>query len=254
MSDRERDVREDDVERLAETARRLEAALQAEAPEARSERALFVAGVGAKRRPRPWLGSLAPAMAAVVVLLVIGFASRTAQPGQALFRVREALGTVGLAPSAANEIRDELDRAEALVTRAESSALTAPTRVEAIVREVWAALERADDLVGELDSDRREPFEREIRALDERADAAEDRADETLDALEEAAEEADEAREDSSGSGSGGDDSSGSGSGGDDDGSNGDDSSGSGSGGGGDNSGSGSGGEGDSSGSGSGDD
>ena len=250
MSDREKDLQ---AEELADLARRLEAALDVEAPEARHEKALFVAGVGASRRSRRWLGSLAPAMAAVVLLVAIGIASRDAQPGQALFGVREALDKVGLAPSTTNEIREHLTRAENLVVEAESVAASAPTSVEALVSRAERELDRANDLVGELDSDRRAPYENEIEALEERADAAEDRADDTLDALEDAEDE------DSSGSGSGGggDDSSGSGS--RDDGSSGsgsdEDSSGSGSGGGGnddDSSGSGSGGNDDSSGSGSG--
>ena len=274
MSDREKDLQ---AEELADLARRLETALDVDAPEARSEKALFVAGIGANKR-RHGFGPLVPALAAVVLLVAIGIVSRTAQPGQALFPVRKALDKVGLAPSATNEIRDLLDRAERIVVQAESSATSAPTRVEALVHEVWAVLDEADELVGELDSDRRDSYETEIDVLEERAEAAEDRADETIDAREEAEQDAGDSSgsgsgsggDDSSGSGSGGDDSSGSGSGSDDDssgsgsggddssgsGSGGDDSSGSGSGGGDDSSGSGSGGSGgdDSSGSGSGDD
>ena len=241
MSDREKDLQ---AEELADLARRLEAALDVEAPEARHEKALFVAGIGARRRSRRWLGSLAPALAAVVLLVAIGIASRDAQPGQALFGVREALDKVGLAPSTTNEIREYLTRAENLVVEAESLSSSAPTSVEGLVSRAERELDRANDLVGELDSDRRAPYENEIEALEERADAAENRADDTLDAREDAEDQ------DSSGSGSGGGDSSGPGSGGDDD------SSGSGSGGGGDDdddsSGSGSGGDDDSSGSGSG--
>ena len=256
MSDREKDLQ---AEELADLARRLETALDVDAPAARSEKALFVAGIGANKRSRGF-GPLVPALAAVVLLVAIGIMSRTAQPGQALFPVRKALDKVGLAPSATNEIRDLLDRAERIVVQAESSATSAPTRVEALVHEVWAVLDEADELVGDLDSDRRGPYEREIDVLEERAEAAEDRADETIDAREEAEEEAGDSS--GSGPGSGGDDSSGSGSGADDDssgrgsgsddgssgsGSGSDDSSGSGSG-------SGSGGGDDSSGSGSGDD
>lgn len=262
MSDRDKDLQ---AEELADLARRLETALEVDAPEARREKALFVAGVGASRRSRRWLGSLAPALAAVALLVAIGIASRDAQPGQALFRVREALDKVGLAPSTTNEIREHLARAENLVVEAESAAASAPTSVEGLVSRAERELDRASDLVGELDSDRRAAFENEIEALEERAEAAEDRADDTLDARDDAEDEdfggrgSDGDDGDSGGSGSGDGDSSGSDSGSDDDDSSGsgsgedDDSSGSGSGSD-DSSGSGSGGDDDSSGSGSGGD
>jgi hypothetical protein len=244
MSDKESDMRQEGFEPIAE---RIETALGVDVPDARREKAMFVAGVGAAHRSRGWLGPYVPALAAVILLLAIGLVSRTAQPGQALFPVRKVLGNVGLAPSTAGDIRAELSRADKLLVRAATNVTSAPAAAQELVREAWAALDRAEELVGELDSDRRGPFEREIEALEERAEQAEEAAEETLEAREEAAEEAED---DSSGSGSGGGDgssgsgsgrgdSSGTGSGGDDSVSGGD-SSGSG---GGDSSGSGSGGD-----------
>jgi hypothetical protein len=256
MSDREKDLRDDELDPIA---RRLEDALAIEAPEARGEKAMFVAAVGARRRSRSWV-TFAPALAAVTLLVALGVVSRGAQPGQTLFPVRKVLGNVGLAPSTAKEVRVQLDRADALLVQASSHVASEPGRAQELVRDAWGALDRAEELADELDSDRRATFEDAIDDLEDRADAAYEAAEEAREAREEAAEEAEEEREDSSGSGSGGgeDDSSGSGSGGSDDeggsGSGGDDdSSGSGSGGSDDdNSGSGSGGDDDSSGSGSG--
>lgn len=264
MNEREKDLH---AEELADLARRLEGALDVEAPDARSEKALFVAGVGSRRARRsPWPAALVPATAAVAVLVVLAVVSRTALPGQALYPVRQVLGNVGLAPSTAREARVLLDEAEQLVVEAEGATLSAPTRAQDLARRALAKLEEAEELAGELDGARAESFDRSIDALADRADDAYDAADDTLDEREEAEDDStgsgsDDSSgpgsdDDSSGSGSGGgvdssapgsggDDSSGSGSGGEDDssgsGSGGDDSSGSGSGGGGDSSGKGSG-------------
>lgn len=268
MSDHERELQ---AEELADLARRLEAALDADVPDARREKALFVAGVAAARRRGPWGPALAPAAAAVAVLVVLGFMSRTALPGEALFPVRKVLGNVGLAPSTAGEIRDHLARADALVTDAASLVHTAPGRAQQLAFRAEAALAEAETLVDELDGDRRDAFRDDIETLEERAETAYEAAEEALEEREDAAEEAGDDRsgsggsddddssgrgpgsddsEDSSGSGSGdGDDSSGPGSGSDDSGSDnsgsgpdGDDDSGSGTDGG-DSSGSGSGGD-----------
>ena len=247
MNDREKDLQADE---LADLARRLEAALEVDAPEARSEKALFVAGAGARGRRSPWPAALLPATAAVAVLIVLAVVSRTALPGQALYPVRQALDKVGLAPSTAREVRELLGEAEQLVEEAEAATASAPTRARYLAGRVMGALAEAEELVDELEGERADSLDAEIDALEERAEVAYDAADDTLDEREEAAE-----GDDSSGSGSGsdGDDSSGPGSGGDDSGKD-DDSSGSGSGSADDSSGSGSGGDDDSSGSGSGGD
>lgn len=256
MNEHENDLQ---PEELAELERRLEAALEIEAPDARNARALFVAGAGARARRSSWTAALVPATAAVAVLIALAVVSRTALPGQALYPVRNVLGRVGLAPSTANEVRELLDDAERLVAAAEGAATSSPERAQDLAFEAKATLREAEELVDELDGERADAFDREIEALEDRADEAEDVADDTLDAREEA-EEVDDSSgrgsggDDSSGRGSGGDDSSGSGSGDDDSsgsGSGDDDDNGSGSGDDDDSSGSGSGGDDDSSGSGS---
>ncbi len=216
MSDREKDLQ---AEELADLARRLEAALEVEAPGAHREKALFVAGAAARRRSPAWSGALAPAAAVVVVLVVLALVSRTAQPGETLYPVRQVLGGVGLAPSTAREIRTQLDRAEELVAQAAASATTSPERAKSLAFDADATLERAERLVDELDGARQEAFENEIEALEERADAAYDAADDALDEREDEDDSSGSGSgedDDSSGPGSGSDDSSGSGSGGGD--------------------------------------
>jgi uncharacterized membrane protein YgcG len=261
VSDRERDLQ---AEELAELARRLEAALEVETPDARRERALFVAGATARHPRGAWGAALAPGAAAVAVLVVLALMSRTALPGETLFPVRKVLGNVGLAPSTTREIRAHLGRADALVTDAASLVHSEPGRAQQLAFRAEAALTEAETLVDELDGDRRDAYGEEIDALEERAETAYEAAEEVLEEREEATGDGGRGGGDSSGVGSGSGDSGGSGSGGGEDDSSGpgsgddsgrsgsgDDSSGSGSGGG-DDSGSGSGGE--SSGSGSGED
>lgn len=214
MNEDERDLT---AEELADLARRLEAALEVEAPDARSQKALFVAGAGARARRSSWTAALVPATAAVAVLIALAVVSRSAVPGQALFPVRQALDRVGLAPSTTGEVRGLLDDAERLVTGAEGAVASAPTDAQELALRARATLEKAEELVDEMDGERADAFDREIDALDDRADDAYDAADDTIDEREEAEDDENEIRDDSSGRGSGGDDdSSGSGSGEDD--------------------------------------
>ena len=169
MSDREKDLQ---AQELADLARRLEAALEVETPDARSEKALFVAGAGARRRSSSWLGVLVPGAAVVVVLLVVGLVSRTALPGDTLFPVRKVLGGVGLAPSTAKEVRARMDEAERLVVAASEVIFTSPEQARRLALQALSALEETDELVDEIEGARQESFEDEIEALEERADAA----------------------------------------------------------------------------------
>jgi hypothetical protein len=268
VDDREKDLQAED---LADLARRLEAALDVETPDARSEKALFVAGAGTRARRSPWSAALVPATAAVAVLIVLGVVSRSALPGQTLYPVRKVLGGVGLAPSTAGEVRERIDRAERLVDDAAADVVSSPDRAMDLALRAISVLDEAERLADEVDGSRKDALDAEIDALEDRADAAYDEAEDNLEEREREVEDGDDptgsgsgddssgsgSGDDSSGSGSGDDDSSGSGSGGDDSGDD-DDSSGSGSGGDDgdddDSSGSGSGGDDDSSGSGSGGD
>ena len=105
---------------LTDLARELEGAFAVESPSAHRERALFVTGVGARKRGFPWMRVLAPASAAVVLLafLTVG---RDAGPGDTLYAVRQALSRVGLAPSAAEQADRRIADAKSRVEDAETA-------------------------------------------------------------------------------------------------------------------------------------
>jgi hypothetical protein len=195
------------------------------APPARSDRALFVAGVAA-RKPKPiWQRALAPAMGVAIVFISLSVASLKAAPGQALWSVRQALNSINIAPPV--EIVDRSIRAaEADVERADEALDNddldqAERLADRALEHVGATMAHLDDLSGEQ---REEAVENIEDVRDEVSDLREDIDKARLELLEERAEERG-GGDDSSGSGS--DDSSGPGSGSDDSGS--DDSSGSGS-------------------------
>jgi hypothetical protein len=253
--------------------------LQAPAPNAARERALFVQGVGARKSGFFPLRFLAPAAIVVAGIAAVAGFGRTALPGQTLYPVREALASVGLANTPEEEIDRRLTSAREQLREARTLGLADPAAAQTSVLGAIGDLERARTLTDELAREDRAARLTTIALLEERAV-------DMLVRMSEGPDPEDEIRgEDNSGPGSdnsgpgsdnsgpgsdnsgpgsgddsGGDDSSGSGGGGDDDDSSGsgsgdddsDDSSGSGSGDGDDSSGSGSGDD-DSSGSGSGD-
>lgn len=190
-------------------------------PSARRDRALFVAGVSA-RKPKPiWQRALAPAMGVAIVFISLSVASLKAAPGQALWSVRQALNSINIAPPV--EIVDKsIKAAEADVERADDALdrddLDEADRLaDRALEHVGATMTHLEDLPGE----RREEAVEDIEDIREDVfGIREDIVEARIDLREERAE-----GDDSSGSGSGSDDSSGSGS--DDSGS--DDSSGSGS-------------------------
>jgi hypothetical protein len=200
-------------------------------PSARRDRALFVAGVAA-RKPKPiWQRALAPAMGVAIVFISLSVASLKAAPGQALWSVRQALNSINIAPPV-EIVNKSIRAAEADVERAEEALdredLDEADRLadRALVH-VGATMTHLEALPGERREEAVEDIEdirEDVRGI--REDIVEDR----LDLREERAEGDDGSGSgsddsDSSGKGSGSDDSSGSGS--DDSGS--DDSSGSGS-------------------------
>jgi hypothetical protein len=211
-------------------------------PADRRDRAMFVAGVAA-RRPQPiWRRALVPATAMFLVLFALSIGSLEAAPGQTLYPLRNALSSVGLAEQPVEVVDRVIRRAEVSLEQAEE--LLDENQdfagAEGMTRRTLNHLAEARALLDELNGEPRE----------ERADAISDLDDDAFDLLEDIEEErsdaAAEAREesggDNSGSGSGSgsdDDNSGSGSGSSGSGSD-DDNSGSGSGSGSDDSGSGS--------------
>jgi len=243
-------------------------------PTDRRDRAMFVAGVAARRPPPVWRRALVPAAAMFLVLFALSIGSLEAAPGQTLYPLRNALSSVGLAEQPVEVVDRVIRRAEVSLERAEE--LLDENQdfagAEAMTSRTLSHLGEANGLLKELSGEAREERAEEIEDLNDDAfklleDIEEERDDAAAEAQESSGDDdssgtgsGSESDDDSSGSGSGGSDDSGSGS--DDDssgsGSGSNDSSGSGSGSGSDDSGSGSGGSGsgsnDSSGSGSGSD
>lgn len=270
---------------LVRQADQLETELAHEAPSGGRERAVFIQGVALRHRRFLGLRILAPAVVVLTALVAVGGFSRSALPGDTLYPMRQALASVGLAPSSTEEAERRLDAAERALDLANLKVASDPLEAEELSLGAITSVRQAERLLEDVDTergddllDRADDLEDRslniLERLEERRERAAERAEQRQDRLEEAAEEdnsgpgggdddnsgpgsGDDDGDDNSGPGSGddggGDDSSGPGSG--DDGG-GDDSSGSGSGGDGDtdSSGSGSGGDGDSSGSGSGGD
>jgi uncharacterized membrane protein YgcG len=216
-------------------------------PESRRDRAMFTAGVAARRQPPVWRRALVPTTAIFVVLLALSISSLRAAPGQVLYPVRNALNSVGLAGQPVEVVDRVIRRGEVRLERADERLDNGDfSGAEALVRESLQQFGEARALLNELHGEPREERAEEIADLEDEAyDVLEDIDEERAEAAADARARDDNDDDDSSGPGSGdsddNDDSSGPGSGDSDD----------------DNSGSGSGGSGsddDNSGSGSGDD
>ena len=82
---------------LVDAAERVRRELAVEAPRARRERAMFVAGAAGSQRRWTWSMSLLPVLATSAVVIALAFLSLAALPGDALYPVRRALDSVGLA-------------------------------------------------------------------------------------------------------------------------------------------------------------
>ena len=222
-----------EVQSLATTATRLEQTFDFDAPNATRERAMFVSAVAARHSGFHPARLIAPAIALAAVIALIFTAGRTALPGESLYPVRKALGTVGLAKSTLEEVDSRIDRASRLVSEAEVEQEDNPGTALRLAVLAFRELGPATDLIEDLEGDARDTRMEAIAELEGRAvdiimevgDADEDQQPEGVE------DENDDNSGPSDNSGSGSDDS---GSGSDNSGSGSDDS------GGGDNSGSGS--------------
>jgi hypothetical protein len=226
------------------------------APSARRDRALFVAGVAA-RKPKPiWQRALVPVMGVAIVFVSLSVASLKAAPGQALWSVRNALNSVGIArpveivdkslDDAENDVelakdaldRDDLDQADRLADRALEHVGAASIHLEELSAEQHEdAVKRIEDVRDDV-SDVREDIVEARLELREESGGGDDSSgpgsgsnDDSDDSSEPGSDDdsddssgpgSDDDSDDSSGSGSddsGSDDSSGPGSGSDDSGS-----------------------------------
>ena len=105
-----------EVAELIETAEKVRTGLAVDAPRASRERTMFVSGVAARRRRSAWSITLIPIVAtSAAVLLVVAVMSLQATPGEPLWRVRQALDSVGLARPPAEAIDRRISIAEGMI-------------------------------------------------------------------------------------------------------------------------------------------
>jgi hypothetical protein len=107
-----------EVRELVDTAERVRSGFSVEAPQARHERAMFVSGAATRTRRSTWRTSLVPILATSAVLVGLAFLSLQAMPGDALFRVRQALDSVGLGGLPVDSVDRRLTTGEELVEEA----------------------------------------------------------------------------------------------------------------------------------------
>jgi uncharacterized membrane protein YgcG len=193
-------------------------------PESRRDRAMFTAGVAARRQPPVWRRALVPTTAIFVVLLALSIGSLRAAPGQVLYPVRNALNSVGLAGQPVEVVDRVIRQGEVRLERADERLDSGDfSGAEALVRESLQQFGEARGLLKELNGEPREERAEELTDLEDEAyDLLEDIDEERAEAAQDARRGSeDEEDDDSSGPGSGGsgsdDDSSGPGSGSDDD-------------------------------------
>ncbi len=113
-------VDEPGIGSLVAVAHELDLAFASEPASRSRERAMFVAGIGARRRGVSLGRFLVPALAVMLVVLV-GVAGRLALPGDALYPVRQVLETLRLAPSPWKAVDQDIARGARLVAAAESA-------------------------------------------------------------------------------------------------------------------------------------
>jgi uncharacterized membrane protein YgcG len=106
------------LESLAELATKLNASFTAPAPRGAGQRCLFVASVASHRpRLRP-TRLVAPVVAAAALVGCLAILSRHSLPGDALYPVRQVLGSVGLAPTTSEAADTRIQAARALIQQA----------------------------------------------------------------------------------------------------------------------------------------
>ncbi|MGH2693505.1 MAG: hypothetical protein ACRDJJ_01690 [Actinomycetota bacterium] len=154
-----------EITALVEAADQVDRSLAVDVPDAERERAIFVAGIRGAKRAFPFLRLFAPAVA-VAGLLLIAILGRGAVPGDALYPVRRALHSVGLAPSPLREINMRIDAAKTLLDEAE---IASRAEAERQTLDAITDLGRARDLLPEIGADVRGEMLAEIAALERRA-------------------------------------------------------------------------------------
>ena len=206
-------VEDPDVARLAETAGELRQQLEAEPPRDAMARALFVEAVATRKRERPLVRFLVPAMTLMAGLVFLGMAGRGALPGDSLYGVREGLQAVGFAESLEGDVDDLITSAAAAIRKAETLEESEPIEARNLAADGLADLKLAEGYVDELSEDARDDKRDRIEDLRDDAHDVLDEIDERDEPKEEREVEAEkdeqfgsEGDDDNSGPGSGDDD------------------------------------------------
>ncbi|MGH2808106.1 MAG: hypothetical protein ACRDKT_12625 [Actinomycetota bacterium] len=154
---------------LLATASELRGAFDFDIPSASRERAMFVSGVGTRHHRLNPLRLFVPAVAFLALVLLAYLGGRTALPGDSLYPVRKALGSVGLAQSALEEIDARIGEATSLVSEAEQSLVESPGTSLRLAVRALEELGPAIDLLDELTGTELATREGEIEGLESRA-------------------------------------------------------------------------------------
>lgn len=160
---------DDRIAGLVHEAGRVRDELQRPTPRDRALRALFIEGVGARRRTLPALRFLAPAALVVASIVAIAGFGRSAAPGEVLYPVREALATMGLASTPESEVERRLEAAQDSLEDANRTLESSPAQARKLVLAAFGDLDRARTLAAELTDDDRAAALVAIARLEERA-------------------------------------------------------------------------------------
>jgi uncharacterized membrane protein YgcG len=154
---------------LVDIASRVGRDFEIDPPMMARERALFVTGVGARKSSFGPLRVAIPALAVIAVLVVAAVAGRSALPGQTLYPVRQALGSVGLAQSIQKEFDDHLNQASTLLHQADTLSDTDPVAARRDAIQAFEQLGGAVDLLDDLPQGASTTGRRTIQKLEQQA-------------------------------------------------------------------------------------
>jgi hypothetical protein len=160
-----------DLAPLAGLAAELEAMFKAPAPRVSAERAMFVQGVGAHAPRASVWRFIGPSAILVGLLALVGFLGHAAVPGQALYSVRQAMSSIGLAETPLTEAVHRIDSAKGFVAHAESSVDSAPAAAETLALRAITELGTARLLLHDVDQEDATAMLSDVGKLEARAEA-----------------------------------------------------------------------------------
>ncbi|MDQ3986127.1 MAG: hypothetical protein M3280_06470 [Actinomycetota bacterium] len=154
---------------LLQQADEVQESLRRGPPSEPRERSLFIQALTRRRSRFAPLKALAPVAVVVAGLLAIAGFGRTALPGDALYAVREALASVGLAKTPVEEADRRIDDAEETLEDAELIILRSPGEARSMTLDAIVDLGRAKRLLGDVNADQREALLARVEQAQERA-------------------------------------------------------------------------------------